>query len=495
MIDASSPHEPDLDVRPIMARIREILAGREAESGAQDPSRPSTPAEPASPTVEAPEAGTADRPTLVGSLELVVQHIRGMQARISALEASRREDAGRIARLSEHLARLETAIMGAAERIDATAGQAAELARGLDQSRHDARFELGALEVRHREAERARSEEITRHLSRIGEELRGGLSSLREDQAAAAVRLDALEARHREAEAARAELDRARDEQLQQLRSEFAGLVPRLTDELDGMRLRLSRSERAARSHAGTGHGDGDDASPATAEGGEEGTSVGSPNRWEGTGKLFDYFLFEQKFRGTTADIRGRQKKYLDYFRGKRSVVDLGCGRGEFVELLTEEGVGVVGVDSNADMVDFCRQRNLNVVNKDIFEFLVETGAGALDGAFVSQVVEHLTHDQLCGLVSLLTEKLSPGGVAIFETINPHCVQGMGWFYLDPTHVRPVPSQLLTFALEQFGLDVRSVVFSSPIEGADVPEVQEVRSGLPSGAANYQDYAVIATKG
>jgi O-antigen chain-terminating methyltransferase len=173
--------------------------------------------------------------------------------------------------------------------------------------------------------------------------------------------------------------------------------------------------------------------------------SMAKPNAQglhQGNGKYlnsFDYYEFAQSFRGTRADIRTRQLAYLPLFLEKENVLDLGCGRGEFVELLSERGVHVTGVERNQRMFDYCRGRNLHVVHGDLFDFLEGLPDASIDGVFAAQVVEHLHPEETLRLIELWKRKLQPSGIVVAETINPHCPFALGNFCLDPTHIRPVP--------------------------------------------------------
>ena len=208
----------------------------------------------------------------------------------------------------------------------------------------------------------------------------------------------------------------------------------------------------------------------------------------------FDYFLFEHRERGSAAEIKRRQSIYLDLFRGRSNVVDLGCGRGEFVELLVENGINATGVDSGEDMADFCRDRGLPVVQADVFEYLNSIPDETFDGIFCSQVVEHFSPEQILRLVSLCAQKLQPGGVIVAETVNTNCPAALSNFYLDPTHVRPVPPELLKFMIEQQGFEFQTFRFSSPVSGNDASESLDIDSGLAQEGLLYQDYAVIARR-
>lgn len=281
-------------------------------------------------------------------------------------------------------------------------------------------------------------------------------------------RLDALERRIDEGLGGlRGQTDRRLDEGL--------GAVRQLSREMEELRIRMLRAERAGRSAA----------APA-----EEAPGQSPPDP-----PPFDYFLFEQRFRGPRSEIRRRQQVYLNDFRGRGQVLDLGCGRGEFVELLREHGVPAEGIDADEDMVDYCRDRGLPVRRADLFDHLGRLPAGSLDGVFASQVVEHLPPDRLWRLVHLCAAALRPGGVLVFETLNIVCPAAAVCFYLDPTHVRPVPPDLMRFMLEQASFEVRVCRFTAPVPGSGRPEVLDVRDGEPApDCSAYQDYGVVAVR-
>ncbi len=166
----------------------------------------------------------------------------------------------------------------------------------------------------------------------------------------------------------------------------------------------------------------------------------------------FDYAGFEERFRGPEATVRARQEFYIPYFKGCRRVLDLGCGRGEFLELLKELDVTGVGVDLNPDAISACRAKNIEAHQTDIFDFLSSQPDRSFDGIFCAHVVEHLAPERLPNLVDLAAQNLVPGGLFAVETPNAGCLAIFaGDFYLDPTHQRPVPSQQLDFYLQETG--------------------------------------------
>jgi len=166
----------------------------------------------------------------------------------------------------------------------------------------------------------------------------------------------------------------------------------------------------------------------------------------------FDYARFAERFRGSPEYVAAGQRFYLPHFQGRRQVLDLGCGRGEFLELMREGGIPARGVDSDADSVSLCRQKGLDVVEADLFAYLAALDEESLDGVFSAQVVEHLPPERVPELVALAARTLERGGLLAIETPNPDCLAIFATnFYLDPTHVRPAPSAQLHFYFEESG--------------------------------------------
>jgi O-antigen chain-terminating methyltransferase len=208
----------------------------------------------------------------------------------------------------------------------------------------------------------------------------------------------------------------------------------------------------------------------------------------------FDYARFAGKFRGPEEYVSGGQRIYVEYFRGCREVLDIGCGRGEFLELMRAAGVAARGVDLSAESVALCRQKGLAAETADLFAYLEALPEAALDGIFCSQVVEHLAPERLPMALKLCASRLSRGGVIAIETPNPECLAIFAThFYLDPTHTRPVPAALLAFYLEEFGLGGIEVAKLAPARDS-MPSLGSLPADFREAFFGALDYAIIGRK-
>jgi SAM-dependent methyltransferase len=160
---------------------------------------------------------------------------------------------------------------------------------------------------------------------------------------------------------------------------------------------------------------------------------------------------FEDLFRGRSDFIAERQRVYLPFMQGKADVVDLGCGRGEFLDLLRSVGIEGRGVELDQRLVTASRERGLNVVLLDVFEYLEQQPDGSLDAIFSAQLIEHLEPRRLPELLALGRRKLRPRGLFIAETVNPESYLGFKTFYVDVSHQLPIYPQVLLYLCQKAG--------------------------------------------
>jgi O-antigen chain-terminating methyltransferase len=221
--------------------------------------------------------------------------------------------------------------------------------------------------------------------------------------------------------------------------------------------------------------------------------------------KDWHYAAFENRHRGNEEEVARQQSRFLPYFQSKGTVLDLGCGRGEFLGLCQENGIDAQGVDLNEQMVEICRDKGLECQQGDILEILAGWPDGDLGGIFSSQVIEHLLPDHAKKLIELAYCKLAPGAHVVLETINPASVFALVQIYfLDLTHQKPIHPQTLQFLLESSGFEDVKIEYSSPLEqeqlqtlpGADERDALLNRNIDKLNALLFAppDYAAIGTK-
>lgn len=194
------------------------------------------------------------------------------------------------------------------------------------------------------------------------------------------------------------------------------------------------------------------------------------------------YRVFEDAFRGSPDFIRARQRVYLDLVPRDQAVLDIGCGRGEFLQLVQEAGGTGRGVDTDDGMVAFARASGLNAEVGDGVEDLRRCDSGSLGMVFAAQVVEHLDAMQLEVLVSEAHRALAPGGRLVLETVNPHSAPALKAFWVDRTHHHPLFPEVMLLLCAQAGFD-------------------DVFVFCPNGTGDYDhdritcgEYAIVATR-
>jgi SAM-dependent methyltransferase len=221
------------------------------------------------------------------------------------------------------------------------------------------------------------------------------------------------------------------------------------------------------------------------------------------------YVAFENAFRGSRDEIRDRLRDYLPLFAGLGPVVDLGCGRGEFLELLREAGIEGRGVEGNAAAAAACRAAGLAVAHGDLLGFLRALPAASVGGVFAAQVAEHLPPAVLSAMLAESHRALRPGGRLLLETVNPASAAGFFDVYIrDLTHERPLHPDTLRFLAAASGFTDVRVELRAPVDAASrlrpIPA-----AGLPGPAVDAlnenvarlnqvlfapREYALIATR-
>lgn len=220
-----------------------------------------------------------------------------------------------------------------------------------------------------------------------------------------------------------------------------------------------------------------------------------------------DYFLFENKFRGTEKSVKKNQEQYISYYKEKENILDIGCGRGEFLELLQDNNITAQGIDVYEEFVEYCKDKGMNAKLADALTYVKEQQDNSLGGIFMGQVAEHLEPDYLLNLLRCCYEKVKKGCYFIAETPNPtNLTTFTNSFYLDPTHIKPVHPQTFKFMLEYVGFKQVEIVYtenSKPnyrlpllnIVGSE--NLEEFNSGIncmTDVLFGSLDYAVIAQK-
>ena len=195
------------------------------------------------------------------------------------------------------------------------------------------------------------------------------------------------------------------------------------------------------------------------------------------------YVAFEDVFRGPEEFIRDRQRRYLDLLGDREPVLDIGCGRGEFLDLLREQGVEYAGIDLDPDLVERCRAKgHKDVEVAEANSYLKRCADDSIGVIFCAQVIEHMPYKELLRFFELGLQKLKPDGLFIVETINPHSVQALKTFWVDPTHQHPIFPEVALVLCQIKGFETAFVFHPNGI--GDV-EVDRYEAG---------EYAMVATK-
>jgi O-antigen chain-terminating methyltransferase len=215
------------------------------------------------------------------------------------------------------------------------------------------------------------------------------------------------------------------------------------------------------------------------------------------------YVALEDHFRGDPSVIRQRQLAYLPYVEGvvtvDKPLLDLGCGRGEWLTVLRDKGIAARGIDSNRACIDDCKQLELDVELADLIDYLNSLPDGSLGAVTMFQVLEHLPFNVLLNVMRSILRVLTPGGIFIGEVPNSETLRvGASTFWIDPTHERPLFPGLLRFLASEIGFKKEEGVYSSPLldepDVSSLPnDVQETFLAMFRQLNGAGDFALIAT--
>jgi 2-polyprenyl-3-methyl-5-hydroxy-6-metoxy-1,4-benzoquinol methylase len=290
---------------------------------------------------------------------------------------------------------------------------------------HQLSQRLGAVEQRFQQYEKDLSSQVERNYEEVGKQVEAHFSKL----------------------VAEVEAARSHFEQFKATRERVMRVERRLRRLLDGER-------------------------PAIAAGAQPDEA---PSSHTETADEFEYAGFEDHLRDSEV-VKARQLRYVEHFAGQAPVLDIGCGKGEFLMLMREAGIEAGGIDLDLDMVLECRENGLKVERCDAIDYLERQPDESIGAIFSTQVIEHLTSAQLSRLVVLACRKLKPGGTMILETLNPESIfVQYRWFWMDPSHVRLVHPEMLRYLLESTGFTQSSCHYISP--PPDVSKIPPLQIG------------------
>jgi len=212
------------------------------------------------------------------------------------------------------------------------------------------------------------------------------------------------------------------------------------------------------------------------------------------------YVQFERWFRGTEEEIAKRQSVYMPYFKKSKldsqdlPAIDIGCGNGEFVEMLSQNGIRAIGLDLNKAMVENVKKKGLEAVQGDALSYLRKQKSNSCMAITGFHIVEHIPFLDLVKIFNECYRVLAPGGFVIFETPNPeNTIVGSCNFYNDPSHLHPLPPAFLELVMKTRGFTKNEIKRLHPIK----PKIDHNDPLVKEMAERFfgpQDYAVICYK-
>jgi O-antigen chain-terminating methyltransferase len=215
--------------------------------------------------------------------------------------------------------------------------------------------------------------------------------------------------------------------------------------------------------------------------------------------RMDEFFaLFADEFRGRREDVKEGLRFYLPLLKAagiEKNILDIGCGRGEWLELLQEEGFKGSGVEMNRVLAEQLRSNGLEVMEEDALLYLRSLSDESLDAVTGFHFIEHLSFETLIEVLDEIARTLRPGGLVIFETPNPkNLVVGACNFYSDPTHVKPLFPETVRFILSNCGFKDVRIEYVNAVGNSPFKDESESSQALDSWFYSPRDFAVIGRR-
>lgn len=222
----------------------------------------------------------------------------------------------------------------------------------------------------------------------------------------------------------------------------------------------------------------------------------------------FDYFKFENEFRGSRENVMTIQEQYIPYYLDNLGgdVIDIGSGRGEFLELMKKNGISAYGIDVYEPFVEYCQKLGYRVIRNDALTYINTLEDDSIGGIFMSQVVEHLSEDYISALIKIAYSKLKKGSYFIIETPNPECLAALTEFNIDMSHIKPIHYRALEYLFKAANYQkvekyhtkqTLYPVSAHLIEGDGISNINYFNNGIEQINKllfGYRDYTLIAKK-
>lgn len=187
----------------------------------------------------------------------------------------------------------------------------------------------------------------------------------------------------------------------------------------------------------------------------------------------FDYSKFAEKFSGDAEMVKNIYSQYVQYFSDCDDVLDIGCGKGYFLELLKDNGINGIGIDSDAELINICSLKGLRAETNDAISYLKNADDSSISGIFMGHVIEHLPVNLKIEFLQLCLSKLKNKGILVLETPNVSSVYVMhNLYYLDPTHEKPLLPEALKHLAAVTGFSIVNSYLSGPIDESIVSPIQ-----------------------